>query len=104
MMCGMKLDRRTVNFSPGEASFLDRYKDEDTPEHRALLSVLPEASTESDSAVIKALLHVAHRRIQDEAIGAAYDRAVEAGEFDAESRAAMRRSRKAVGSMVAEER
>lgn len=96
------LDRRTVNFAPGEASFLDSYKEPDTPEHRALLSLLPDASTESDSNLIKALVHLAHRQIQEEAMRTAYDRAVDIGEFDTESRAAMRRSRKTVATMVAD--
>jgi hypothetical protein len=103
MLCSMsQLDRRTVNFAPGEAAFLDRYKDSDTPEHRALLILLPGVTADSDSAVIKALVRLAHARIEEEAMRLTYDRAVDSGEFDAESRAAMRRSRKTVASMVAD--
>lgn len=97
----MKLDRRTVNFAPGEASFLDLYKASDTLEHAALLNVLPDANTDSDSNVIKALICLAHARIQEEAMRLAYDRAIDRGELDAESRAAMQRSRKRAASMVA---
>jgi hypothetical protein len=98
----MKLDRRTVNFAPGEASFLDPYKEPDTPEHRALLHLLPDARTDSDSNVIKALIRLAHLHIKEQAMRAAYDHAVENGEFDTESRAAMRSSRKTVASRLAE--
>jgi hypothetical protein len=97
-----QLDRRTVNFAPGEASFLDRYKEPDTPEHRALLHLLPDVATDSDSSVIKALVRLGHGRIEEETMRLAYDRAVDNGEFDAESRAAMRRSRKTVASLVAD--
>lgn len=99
----MKLDRRTVNFAAGEASFLDSYKELDTPEHRALLTMLPDANTDSDSSVIKALIRLAHREIQEEAMRSAYDSAVDKGQFDSESRAALRRSRKTVASMVADD-
>jgi hypothetical protein len=103
MICDMKqLDRRTVNFAPGEASFLDLYKEPDTPEHLALHTVLPDATTDSDSNIIKALIRVAHIQLREEAMRLAYDRAVDSGEFDAESRAAMRRSRKTVSSIAAE--
>jgi hypothetical protein len=97
-----QLDRRTVNFAPGEASFLDLYKEPDTPEHLALHNILPDASTDSDSSIIKALIRFAHAHIQEEAMRLAYDRAVDSGEFDAESRAAMRRSRKTISSIAAE--
>ncbi len=105
ILCGMKqLDRRTVNFAPGEASFLDVYKEPGTPEHLALHSLVPDVSTDSDSSIIKALVRFAHSQIHEEAMRLAYDHAVDAGEFDAEDRAAMRRSRKTVGSIAAESR
>jgi hypothetical protein len=97
-----RLDRRTVNFAPGEAAFLDRYKEPDTPEHRALLNLLPDIATDSDSNVIKALVRLAQRQIEEEAMRLTYDHAVENGEFDTASQAAMRRSRKKVASMAAE--
>ena len=53
--------------------------------------------------MLKALIHLAHRQVQAAVMRAAYDQAVEAGEVDAESRAAMRRGRKMAASMVAEE-
>jgi hypothetical protein len=97
-----QLDRRTVNFAPGEASFLDLYKEPDTPEHLALHNLLPDVSTDSDSSIIRALIRFAHTQIQEEALRLAYDRAVDDGEFDAEGRAAMRRSRKTTSSIAAE--
>jgi len=99
----MTLDRRTVNFAPGEASILDRYKEPESPEHVALTLAAPGERLDSDSNVIKALVRIGHQHLQELAMQAAYDRAVDSGEFDAESRAAMARSRKDVASMATEE-
>ena len=96
----MKLDRRTVNFAPGEASFLERYKDPDTPEHDALLQLAPDVNLDSDSHILKVLVLLGHQRLKEETMSVAYERAIDNGEFDAESRAAMHRSRKVVSRMT----
>lgn len=98
------MKRCTLNLpdTSKEASLLAELLDSSTGAHQALALLAPDLPLNSESAVLRALVHVAGRAIEQQALYEQYERAIDAGEFDKESEAWHRAARRTTKRMSAE--
>jgi hypothetical protein len=84
------MDRKTVNFS-SPPTWLKRYATPGTPEHAAMLHIVPEAeeTLKSESAVLLALVEHARGEVEEEKLRMLYDQAYGGEEVEPEAAAAM---------------
>lgn len=75
------LNRKTINFDGADAPLVGPFLDEGSAEHAALEQVAGERLA-SDSAELRALVLLGAARVRESLLEAAYDEAVEAGDFE----------------------
>lgn len=74
-------ERKTVNFNARDSQVVAPFLEEGTDEHAALERLAGERLS-SDSAELRALVLLGIRRVRDALLEDAYNRAVDAGDFD----------------------
>jgi hypothetical protein len=78
--------RSSAGFLEEEQALLAAYSTPGTESHEALQERVPGVDVSSVSSAIRALVLVGHQSLAEERLRRAYDAAIEAGEFDDESR------------------
>lgn len=81
------MPRRTISFPPGELDSILGLLEGGSKEQEALAEILAGEAPRSESALLRSLVLLGQALVADRAREAQYDKAVQAGELDAETQA-----------------
>jgi hypothetical protein len=79
------MKRCSTGLGDEEVALVAEYARPGSEANRLLQALVPEVTVRSESSAIRALLRAGHRAADEERLQQAYERAVRAGEIDAET-------------------